>query len=68
MRDRTGKSARLTGVVFDRDAVNVVPEASAPAEKVEAATEEAPAKEKAAEENKSAGKSAEKEEKPQDKK
>ena len=26
MRDRTGKSARLTGVDFDRDKVNVLPE------------------------------------------
>jgi large subunit ribosomal protein L19 len=29
MRERTGKAARLTGVDFDRDAVNVLPEAPA---------------------------------------
>lgn len=38
MRNRTGKAARLTGIDFDRDAVNVLPEApekpaEAPAEK-----------------------------------
>src|SRR2546430_12069995 len=32
MRDRTGKSARLTGVEFDRDAVNTVHDAAAEAE------------------------------------
>lgn len=37
MRERTGKSARLTGVDFDRKEVNTVSEAPAP---VEAKTEE----------------------------
>lgn len=32
MRDRTGKSARMTGVEFDRDAVNSVHDAAAEAE------------------------------------
>ena len=32
MRSRTGKAARLTGVDFDRQAVNTVPEAPAQAE------------------------------------
>lgn len=31
MRTRTGKAARLTGVDFDRDAVNTLPEKEAPA-------------------------------------
>jgi large subunit ribosomal protein L19 len=31
MRNRTGKAARLTGVDFDRNSVNTVPEAEAPA-------------------------------------
>jgi len=36
MRERTGKSARLTGVAFDREAVNVVPDKPEPeAPKVE---------------------------------
>lgn len=38
MRERTGKSARLSSVTFDRDAVNTVPEA--PKAKEEVATEE----------------------------
>jgi large subunit ribosomal protein L19 len=42
MRARTGKSARLTGVAFDRDQVNAVPETPDPAEeqKAEAASNE----------------------------
>lgn len=32
MRERTGKSARLTGVAFDRDAVNVIHDEKAEAE------------------------------------
>jgi large subunit ribosomal protein L19 len=55
MRERTGKSARMTGVEFDREAVNSVHDAAAEAEeaklKEEAAKEaEAKAAEKAAEE------------------
>lgn len=63
MRDRTGKSARLTGVTFDRNAVNVVPDepAPAPAEDSQSDTEEAPVEEKAAEETKADEKPAEKE-------
>jgi large subunit ribosomal protein L19 len=34
MRARTGKAARLTGVDFDRNAVNTVPEKSVPADDV----------------------------------
>jgi len=54
MRDRTGKSARMTGVEFDRDAVNSVHDAAAEAEeaklKEEVAKEaEAKAEAKAAE-------------------
>lgn len=44
MRDRTGKAARLTGLDFDKRAVNELPEApkaEAKAEAVEAPTEEA---------------------------
>lgn len=57
MRQRTGKSARLSGVEFDRDAVNTVHDAKAEAEeekiKEEAAVAaEAHAEEKAAEEAK----------------
>ena len=36
MRTRTGKAARLTGMDFDRHAVNAVPEAEKPAEAAEA--------------------------------
>jgi large subunit ribosomal protein L19 len=32
MRDRTGKAARLTGVDFDRNAVNTIPEKQVPAD------------------------------------
>lgn len=32
MRTRTGKAARLTGVDFDREAVNAIPEKETPAE------------------------------------
>jgi large subunit ribosomal protein L19 len=53
MRERTGKSARLTGVVFDRDAVNVVPD------------EPAPAEDNQADVDKASEKPAEKEEKPE---
>jgi large subunit ribosomal protein L19 len=42
MRNRTGKAARLTGVDFDRNAVNAVKEAEAPvADAKEASTEAA---------------------------
>jgi large subunit ribosomal protein L19 len=37
MRERTGKAARLTGVDFDRNAVNTLPEKVVPAEEQEAA-------------------------------
>jgi large subunit ribosomal protein L19 len=52
MRERTGKSARLTGVEFDRDAVNTIPEAvteevSVEANDTEAAKGEEPTAEKA---------------------
>lgn len=40
MRSRTGKAARLTGVDFDRTAVNTLPETPAPAEKPELAEAE----------------------------
>lgn len=49
MRERTGKSARLTGVAFDREAVNVVPEEPASAEEPAAeapTTDENPVEEK----------------------
>jgi len=45
MRNRTGKAARLTGVDFDRDAVNTVKEAPAPVAETAAASEEATEKE-----------------------
>ena len=55
MRQRTGKSARLTGVEFDREAVNTVHDAQAEAEEEKlheevAAAAEAEAAKKAAEE------------------
>lgn len=55
MRERTGKSARMTGVEFDREAVNAVHDAAAEAEEAKlkeqvAAEAEAKAAEKAAEE------------------
>jgi large subunit ribosomal protein L19 len=57
MRQRTGKSARLTGVDFDRQAVNEIHDAAAEAEEAKLAEEtakaaeaEAAAKEKAEEE------------------
>jgi len=61
MRERTGKSARLTGVDFDRDAVNTVHDAAAEAEEEKlheevAAAAEAEAEKKAAEEAKLAAK------------
>lgn len=40
MRDRTGKAARLTGLDFDRRAVNEVPEAPKPAEASQAEASE----------------------------
>jgi large subunit ribosomal protein L19 len=43
MRDRTGKSARLTGVDFDRDAVNTVRDEAAEAEEAKLAEETAKA-------------------------
>lgn len=44
MRDRTGKAARLTGVDFDRNAVNTIEESKAEEQKApEAATDEAKA-------------------------
>jgi large subunit ribosomal protein L19 len=36
MRERTGKAARLTGVDFDRDAVNTLPDKVIPADEVTA--------------------------------
>lgn len=39
MRDRRGKSARLTGVAFDKDAVNTIEDAPAPVEEKEVAVE-----------------------------
>lgn len=61
MRNLTGKSARLTGVDFDRDAVNVIHDAAAEAEEEKlkeevAAAAEADAEAKAAEEAKLAAK------------
>lgn len=53
MRTRTGKAARLTGVDFDRDAVNTLPEKAVPAE--EQAAEPAS---KEAQEDKEAAKAA----------
>jgi len=55
MRDRTGKSARMSGVEFDREAVNTVHDAAAEAEEEKlkeevAAAAEAEAEAKAAEE------------------
>jgi len=55
MRERTGKAARLTGVDFDRDAVNTVHDKKAEEEEAKlaeekAATAEAEATKKAAEE------------------
>jgi large subunit ribosomal protein L19 len=55
MRERTGKAARLTGVDFDRDAVNTIRDEKAEAEEAKIAEEkaaeaEAQAKAKAAEE------------------
>jgi len=41
MRERTGKSARLTGVDFDRDKVNVIEEVAKEEPKVEAEAAEA---------------------------
>lgn len=57
MRERTGKSARLSGVEFDRDSVNTVHDAAAEAEEEKlkeevAAAAEAHAEEKATEEAK----------------
>ncbi len=49
MRDRTGKAARLTGVDFDRDAVNTVHDAKAEEEKAKLAEETAKAAEAEAE-------------------
>lgn len=40
MRQRTGKSARLSAVEFDRDSVNEIPELRAEQEKVETKAEE----------------------------
>ncbi len=45
MRDRTGKAARLTGVDFDRNAVNTVHDAAAEAEEAKLAAETAAAAE-----------------------
>lgn len=54
MRDRTGKAARMTGIDFDRQAVNNIHDATAEAEELAlkeqvAADAEAKAAEKAAE-------------------
>lgn len=48
MRQRTGKSARLTGMVFDREAVNTVHDAEAEAEEEKLKEETAAAAEAAA--------------------
>lgn len=48
LRERSGKSARLTNKAFDRIAVNTLAEAKADAEKVEAAVEKAEEKVEAA--------------------
>lgn len=45
MRDRTGKAARLTGIDFDREAVNALPEVEAVAA-AEAEVSDEPASEK----------------------
>lgn len=45
MRARTGKSARLASVAFDKDAVNTVKEAPAPVEEPKAEEAETPAEE-----------------------
>ncbi len=63
MRQRTGKSARMTGIDFDREAVNAVHDEAAEAEEAklhELAAKEAAAKaaEKAAEEAESEAKAA----------
>lgn len=63
MRERTGKSARLTGIDFDREAVNTVHDAAAEAEEEKlheevAAAAEADAEAKAAEEAKLEAKAA----------
>jgi large subunit ribosomal protein L19 len=63
MRDRTGKSARLTGVDFDRQAVNNVVDKKAEEEEAKLAEEKAAAAEaeaakKAAEEAKNEAKVA----------
>lgn len=64
MRERTGKSARMTGVEFDREAVNAIHDEAAEAEEAklkEQAAQEAEAKaaEKAAEEAENEAKVAE---------
>ena len=61
MRERTGKAARLTGVAFDREAVNAIHDSSAEAEEEKlreetAKTAEAEAEKKATEEAKNAAK------------
>jgi large subunit ribosomal protein L19 len=73
MRARTGKSARMTGVEFDRDAVNAVHDEAAEAEEAklkEQAAEEAKAKaqEKAKEESELEAKAAAVEARHQDQK
>lgn len=45
MRERTGKAARLTGVDFDRSAVNTLPEKVVPTEEQEAKSASAEAQE-----------------------
>jgi AAA+ ATPase superfamily predicted ATPase len=57
MRQRTGKSARMTGVEFDRDAVNAVHDAALEAE--EAKLKEEVAKEAAAKADEKAKEDAE---------
>jgi large subunit ribosomal protein L19 len=57
MRNRTGKSARMTGVDFDREAVNAVHDAAA--EAAEAAAKEAVAKEAEAKAEEKAAEQAE---------
>lgn len=46
MRDRRGKSARLTGLAFDKDAVNTIEEAPVAEEAVSEATEDTTTEEK----------------------
>lgn len=55
MRNRTGKSARLSGVDFDREAVNAEPEAPVAETEAEASATETEAKTTKTEDEKAAG-------------